>query len=120
MDRGHCPNVTLVIALAAAIVFDTNIGLAQSGDRTGPAALPREETAGTPTHSPGSQPGDQQIEATYASGTKTLIETPVSGLFSGACRRGPNSTNPVANNPAAAQRGSDLFYRFQLHRLSCP
>jgi cytochrome c oxidase cbb3-type subunit 3 len=106
----------LVIALAvgaiAATVFGTVAGLAQSDDRTGPAAVAREETAGPPTHSLGSQAGNQQTEATYASGTRALIETPVSGLFPGGVSTRLKLNNPVANDPAAAQRGMAYFTAF--------
>ena len=96
----------------ATIAVETVAGLAQPHDPTGPAAVAREETAGTPAHSLGAEPGNQQTEATDASGARTLLDTPVSGLFPGGVSTRPQLKNPIGNDPAAAQRGMGYFTAF--------
>ena len=115
MDRSGRLTAVLVLALTAAmatIVFGTLAGLAQSEDRRDPTTVAREEAAGAPTHSLGAEPGDQQTQATYASGAKSLIGMPVSGLFPGGVSTRPNLNNPVGNDPAAVQRGMSYYTAF--------
>jgi cytochrome c oxidase cbb3-type subunit 3 len=96
---------------AAAIAGGLGTGFAQSNKPGGPAGTAQQERAGPPVHSLGEQPGNPQA-VLPSGGTRALIETPVSGLFPGGVPTRPNLQNPVANDPAAPQRGMAYFAAF--------
>lgn len=109
---GHRRLPIAPVLAAAFAMFAATDGLAQSDSRTGTAAAARQESAGAPLHSLGSQPAERQTAVPYASGSRALLDTPVSGLFPGGVSTRPQLKNPVANDPAAAQRGMAYFLSF--------
>ena len=85
---------------------------AQTNQPTSPAGIAEQERAGPPIHSIGGQPALQQDVVPYTGGTRVLLNTPVSNLFPGGISTRPELENPVANDPAAAQRGMAYFTSF--------
>src|SRR5262249_39260276 len=59
----------------------------------------------------GSQDKQQQILQATGAGAEALLQTPIPRLFPGGARPEPLK-NPVANDPAAVQRGMTYFNGF--------
>ncbi len=113
MDLG-LSRVTLVTAAAggALILLSLGVGLAQSDQPSGPAAVAQQERAGAPLHSLGSQPEERQQLTVGYGGARSLIITPVGRNFPGGISTRTKIENPVANDPAAPQRGMAYFLAF--------
>jgi cytochrome c oxidase cbb3-type subunit 3 len=97
-----------VAAASLLTVAATGLALAQSN----PAAVAQQDTAGAPIHTLAGQPAERQQDLVQFGGAKALLSTPVSTLFPGNIPLRPDIKNPVANDPAAAQRGMAYFEGF--------
>jgi cytochrome c oxidase cbb3-type subunit III len=96
-----------IVAIAVLSLLPAASVLAQN-----PGSVAQQSPGVPPLHSLQSNPENRETVLQYGSDAAAMIRIPVSNLFPGGVSTRPNFQNPVANDPAAAQRGMSYFNAF--------